>query len=485
MFKRTASVALLIALNAAVIVSAKHSFDVLKKEEIKVESIEEINDEISLLQNEEQTKNIINEYKNRYNYNVSYPYEEGYIQENYLNILLSYYTDHVDFKEENTLSSEEIIDLIEENSKITQSGYTSAFVVDGDYLKDILKEIIDEIIESKINDINEDLYLIKNLKIIYAPYEFVEQYQDQKTDGIYYDKVNNTIIIHRDSMLEKNNDIQEALKINIAHTINDIRQVDPINNRNFLNYSYDYNNMFIEDASSRYNKIGTKEKDYITDEMALNLLGVFSNNTPDDLYAALFDENLSKVFKILNLKSKEDVYDFYKMLYAIDAKVYNNDFFDYYSSVEHNSKTESLSSGIGYSHKVVLYNHYVKNLLEYLKTNDLSLLDNLTLYYLGLNVICYNLDLDNPNENYLYSVDAILFGHDNYIHFLEDYYNVSYETICSCENSIKINLSTISNGTSNLINKLPMLKIFTTVNIDVDSYKVLFNKDIVKVLKTA
>ena len=193
----------------------------------------------------------------------------------------------------------------------------------------------------------------------------------------------------------------------------------------------------------------------------------------------MFDQDAKKVFDLFELNTSDDIYNFYKILFAMDAKTYNNDFFQLYSFTDE-SRKYPMGASIGYSYKLTLYNMYVNKILNYMESNELSLEENLTLYYLGFNLIGSNIDLENVGYNTIFTIDTIKKEHDKYINFIKDYYKVDDNTIDDITNG-KVILNIVSMeqeipgietiDVSSYLEKFPMLEVFKTTVIPLEGHK--------------
>ena len=337
----------------------------------------------------------------------------------------------------------------------------------------ILNMIIEDIINNETNDIDEDLAIINDLKVLVVPFEFDEQYLDLETRGMYYDEKLNILFVNHDGLFENNekinsNEYYYTLSKNLIHAINDIRQVS-IDDTNYLKYSAIFTSMFMEDASTRYPQIYNKydisdDFSYITDkdQNLLLLYTLFDKEQPRELYNAIFDEDTKKVFNLLNLNTNDDIYDFYRVMYSVDAPVFKNEFF-----LNYKKDYCLMYEDIGYSYKETVYNHYMINLLNYLKENNLSLEENLTMYYLAMNLI------------------DIKKSHYHYLKFISSYYNIPLDKINDIyESDIRNNILALQKDfgfnikdVSNYRNKFPMLKLYSHQAINVEGYNNIIDYD--------
>lgn len=490
MQKRRSIIALLIALNITLINSnnlfAANNFNDINKVKntYKFENVDNIYQQ-NLLNNEMKF------FKEK---NVNYSHEDQYITKTEINDMLSNLNYHQKFDQKNTMSASEIVAEIAINSNAFENEYFKSVFNTKDSLgfQVILNMIVEDIINKETNDIDEDLYLIKNMKILTLSEDFIEQYLDTETNGLYYDEELNILYVYRDSLFNNNEKLESkeyyyTLAKNLVHIINDVRQVS-VNNVNYLKYLKGFNPVFLEDASSRY-PIIYKKYDYYKDssyllekeQKILLLLSMFNNVNPKEFYNAIYDEDAKKVFDNLNLKSSDDVYDFYKVMYAIDASSYKNNFFLNY---ENNNEDYTLSEQVGYSYNETIYNKYVNNLLEYMTNHSMPLEENLTMYYIALDLIGSNIG-QSKNYNDLITINNISNSHVHYINFIKKYYNVDDNEINQLIDkevlsnivSLQKDLGIKKNNMRNYYRKYPMLKVYSESIIPVEGYKNILNSE--------
>ena len=487
MLNRRSFIALLLALNITLInsnnVYSSNNFNNLKKEQKNI-TIENANDVYKNLLVDKE----LDYFKNK---KVFYAYEKSYISRQEISKMLKNLNYHKKCSEINELSASEIVAniAIKSNESETETLKSVFKSPDSFGFQVILNMIIEDIINNETNDINEDLSIINNLKIQTVPFEFTEQYLDVETKGMHYDESLNTIFIHRDSLFSNNEKIEskeyyDTLAKNLVHVINDIRQIS-VNDINYLKYNNLYNPLFLEDASTRYPQIYKKfdikdDSSYIleNDQKLLLLLSLFSKNRPKELYNAIFDEDAKRVFDILNLKSEEDIYDFYKVMYAVDAPAFKNDFFLNYKTDALSGKY-SIDEALGYSYKETIYNDYVTNLLSYLQNNDLSLEENLTIYYLGFNLISDNVNIESTNFNINNSINNLKESHNHYLEFIKNYYNIDNDDLnILLYTDVQNNLLSLQKDfniekvdVSSYYKKFPMLKLFSNSIIPTFAYE--------------
>ncbi len=478
MYKRRFFVSLLIALNISILNYYNLCID-----------------DNTVLQTSEDDE-LIDSYICEFDNDINYQFQNAYISRKRIDDMLKYLKNHYKFGNINNLSTEEIISKIIDNSiNNNNDSFTSVFeTADSLAYEQILKEIIDNIINFGTNDIDEDLYLIKNLKIVYSSDDFREQFIDMETNGIYYDNSLNSIIINRSVLFNKNEDnyseeYYNTLRKNLFHIFNDIRQcyIDDYN-KNYIKYSNLYNSSIMEDASTRYNKYYNKfnisydedvYKSYENDINSIILLSLYNKNaTPEKYFDSLFDEDAKQLFDLLDLKSNDDIYKFYKILYSIDAKNYNNNFFEFFANYNTN-KNQTMSDGVGYNYKLTLYDLYVKKLLNYIKDNNIDYKECLTLYYLGVNNLAsdFNPMVDDSGNSILfndvYILDLLNERHNTFKEFVSKYYKIPVSEIdYFAENVLNYNDDSFKN-------KYPMLKLINLDNLGIDSYKKIFNDDFI------
>ena len=113
-----------------------------------------------------------------------------------------------------------------------------------------------------------------------------------------------------------------------------------------------------------------------------------------------------------------------------------------------------------------------------MKNNIISLEESLTMYYLALDLIGSNVDLNSDNYNDLTAIYNIKNSHNHFINFISNYYNVSdedinnllksdiQENILSLQNTYDLNMKDMSL----YLTKFPMLKVFSKSQINVEGY---------------
>lgn len=427
-----------------------------------------------IVNNEEYEKNLlIDKTIDSFNSVIVYPYEnffpsdERLLKDNKIkkhNIVI---TNHSNTNE----IISKIIDnsnKIENNTSVFKTSYSTIYIKQ-------LRNIIDGIIKYGTNDINEDLYLLENLKICYVDNSNISY---KLLTKCYYDNNTNTIFLNEDYV-----NSEDEIKNILNHLIIHIRQTS-INNDNLLSYNntknilfegpaYSYRNYLFKQNNINVFKSNDINSGYIYEdkEKEIAVLAIFNKDkTTKDYYNYLFDEDSEKYLELLNITSSDEYLEFLKALESINS--YNGKLaLKYYSNINNYNVTlkdiNNFNKNFGKYHKLYLYQKYVRNLLEYQKKyHDLSLEENLFLYQVGTNIINNYAALGLTNEEVkIYNEMSKL--NEKYLNFLKEYYNVDeidkystrnlsnqfnyYYNIVNFESEIN------TNDAQNLLQKLPML----------------------------
>ena len=450
---------------------------------VAIETNADIIDEKNSISKEE----IINKYQNYFNKEINYRNEDLYLKEEDIDNLInnSNITPKYNYHFNGDINT--IISDIQNNSnKNDDSNLTTAFNKDNnDVLEEILKEIFNRIKQDN-NNLDSDFHIIDNLKI----YTYKEE--DIDNNPCLYMEDNNYIIINYNEIHKiaeyYHISYEEQLKYFLNQEINKVRKntyKDDIESN--LNYQYNNDTLLYEGTNGielyTKNIISNnldQNSDYVyNDEIKAQgeLLLLAITNQDDDIlnkyFNAVNDNNLKELWNIYNLKNKDDLTHFYKILYSMDAKLHRNTMiFDYYNS---NTNIDFIDF-VGYEYKLDLFTRSINNLMEYQKNNDLSIEDNLVLYSIILNAIVN--DTYKYNDNYEIEYNTLFINkinelNDMYIKYLSDYYEINEVEIKDMINYdtrfILIDMASIMhddneyieeymNDAKNILNKYPITK---------------------------
>lgn len=314
-----------------------------------------------------------------------------------------------------------------------------------------------EKILSSTNNLDDDILKLQDLCIVC--YNELDNNYDSKNINesplALYDIYKNIIIINYDNILKENlteeninQSLSKAMVLALEHEMNHLRQIDSSSEQtiNSINYLEDPYRTFLIEASAEselYNLM--KDDDYKTKthynyayfderekESLLFLLAFLKkDNKIDNYYNAIFDSNLEELYNFYDLETKDDIYDFYKILYALDSTLGFSDLpYTYYEKDVVNF--DECESVVGYTYKNELFDKVLNNLIEYTVDNeDLDLKTNLVLLDIVKYVILNDYNDYSSNRIALDDdcIDNIIKSEQNYLKFLSEYYNMKIEDI--------------------------------------------------------
>lgn len=176
-------------------------------------------------------------------------------------------------------------------------------------------------------------------------------------------------------------------------------------------------------------------RDYTYEEKRLYqsylfLLGMFKKDfSIDKYYEAMFNNDLTALFDLYNLKSRREIIDFCNIMYAMDSLCSKTKL----SAHIFNSNTQiSLSNAIGKEYKVQIFRTTTKDLMNKILKEDLSLDESLKLYNYVKTAILRNEHTFEVGEDgdIIYSfnenlVKGITYIDDIFYEFIQIHYNIA------------------------------------------------------------
>lgn len=224
------------------------------------------------------------------------------------------------------------------------------------------------------------------------------------------------------------------------------------------------------------------------DELLLLTLALCNENANiEDYYNAIADTNYVALYNFYDLQSREDIHDFYRIVYAIDSKNLRSNLWEsIYTEEELAEKTVfEYTVDIGYAYRVDIFRMTLEKLTKYTNNKGsklFTLKQNLAIFNILKNIIVkdsymyYEDNLDDETIIYRkyyeeYMVKNIAVLEYEYIKFLSEYYGASISEIrCMEDNEIQefvqnvinvVNYQYTSNRKDkeafNLIYKFPIL----------------------------
>ncbi|MDE6292783.1 MAG: hypothetical protein K2L98_03795, partial [Bacilli bacterium] len=104
------------------------------------------------------------------------------------------------------------------------------------------------------------------------------------------------------------------------------------------------------------------------DELLLLTLALCNENAKiEDYYNAIADTDYAALYNFYDLRSREEIYDFYHIVYSIDSKNFRNNLWEkIYTEEELESKTYfDYNVDIGYAYRVDIFRMVLEKLTKY------------------------------------------------------------------------------------------------------------------------
>lgn len=325
-----------------------------------VEKIQDkIEDEIDELFLEEKYQDYFNYFKNvKLNYNREDLYstkEELLTIINYQKYSSCQYNFDEDIKKLVSIIVENTEDYLSSHHEFRNPfdrQFLDEALLDVDFLM-LLERTLDELFINAENDFAEDVCRMQDLKIVLGS---IESKKDTITMASFLRR-ENVIIVSDEAILKVlsnagviNDSVIEKEMIHVLkHELNHVRQLDCLcirNSKNIINnlrYDELYVPFYVESSaeSAIYNE-GQWNKDavflnelsieytYYTErkfESLLQLLSIFDESVGlNDYYEAIFSGDFFKMYQFLGLTDEDEIYDFYKIVYSMDAILGRNKF---------------------------------------------------------------------------------------------------------------------------------------------------------------
>lgn len=355
------------------------------------------------------------------NYDIVYPYEELFLDAEEKELILNSNTQQCDFIFDGDI--DKLTQIITKNSVDylnNHNNYFAALLPDSDhsmwsndylveqiYATNYLQRFLKNLVEDATNDINEDVHKMQDLKVVFSLNGEISD------DGVIlgqYQSEDNLCILFLDSIKYLSSgcslDIDELIKSVLYHELNHVRQfacdcrIKKGQKNLTIEYSNDNCNSFIIESSAEsalYNSapnlylIDANTYDYTyeterTFESLLLFLTIFDNSKQlEGYYNAIFDSNIGDFCDFFAVKSKEDILELYKIIYAFDASYARNSFIDkHYNAEEIKDLTiDDLNREVGFTYNISIFRWVLRDLVKYnLVSQDLTLDENVYLFNL-------------------------------------------------------------------------------------------------------
>ena len=482
----------------------------------------------------------LNELADRYsqyfaNFSVEYNYIDYYLSDGQIDEIIDYSNIETHCLQTYELDVDLFFEMLKENSENyvrEHSQFRIPFVEETRLeahawnFESNLRYTLDTIMNGE-NDIYEDLHQISNLTIVFG--NGSSFYNDNKNEsesylifaseddsiilGVY-DCNQNVIVVDDEAIVliasmyydeenqqEKFNDL---LLDTLLHEFNHVRQkacpcrvAQGLILDNMFVYDGDYISTISEaSAESELYMMGKYHgnsymqfSDYVyegerSDELLLWTLALCNVDTNiEDYYNAIANTDYASLYNFYDLRSREEIYNFYHIVYSIDSKNLRNNLWEsIYNEETIEEKTLfDYTVDIGYSYRVDIFRMVLEKLTEFTNNNGkelFTLKDNLATLNIIKDIIVkdaymYYEDDSNPEmvryRKYYeeYMVENIVALENKYIEFLSKYYEVSIAEIRNMENNevmdyieelINFANGCVTNENGRLFCRLPMLK---------------------------
>lgn len=436
-------------------------------------------------------------------YPVNYNHIEEYLSNEQVDQIIEYSNIETHCERRYELDPELFFDILKENSEnyvslhpefripFLEEPYVEKHVVD---FEANLRYTINTIINGK-NDIYEDLHQVEKLTVVfgnaskfYSNSEDDERYylvyasEDDSVILGVYDSVQNIIVVDDEAIelitsmyyeledqQEKFNDI---LLETLLHEFNHVRQKAcecRVNQGLVLDNMFVYDGSYISTISEasaesdlyimgKYpHGYGMQFGDYVyeserADELLLLTLAICNEDAKiEDYYNAISNTDYAALYNFYDLRSREEIYDFYHIVYSIDSKNFRNNLWEkIYTEEELEEKTYfDYNVDIGYAYRVDIFRMVLEKLTEFTDKKgqkSFTLRDNLAVFNILKNIVvkdAYEYYEDDTNPEMVryrkyyeeYMVSNIVILENRYVDYLSQYYGVSVSDIRKMENT--------------------------------------------------
>lgn len=436
-------------------------------------------------------------------YPVNYNHIEEYLSNEQVDQIIEYSNIETHCERRYELDPELFFDILKENSEnyvslhpefripFLEEPHVEKHVVD---FEANLLYTINTIIKGK-NDIYEDLHQVEKLTVVfgnaskfYSNSEDDERYylvyasEDDSVILGVYDSVQNIIVVDDEAIelitsmyyeledqQEKFNDI---LLETLLHEFNHVRQKAcecRINQGLVLDNMFVYDGSYISTISEasaesdlyimgKYpHGYGMQFGDYVyeserADELLLLTLAICNEDAKiEDYYNAISNTDYAALYNFYDLRSREEIYDFYHIVYSIDSKNFRNNLWEkIYTEEELEEKTYfDYNVDIGYAYRVDIFRMVLEKLTEFTDKKgpkSFTLRDNLAVFNILKNIVvkdAYEYYEDDTNPEMVryrkyyeeYMVNNIVILENRYVDYLSQYYGVSVSDIRKMENT--------------------------------------------------
>lgn len=193
----------------------------------------------------------------------------------------------------------------------------------------------------------------------------------------------------------------------------------------------------------------------------------------NDLFAAIYNSDLTSVYKFFGLEDESDIEEFYKVATTVDYLSENSNYKKSYFTKNTGTDDLSYRNHIGYAYKIDIFKTALRDLIDSIYNNsDLSLEEVIFLYQFVKSIIVNEAYQEVGSITYTFDQDFIsniATIEDIFKNFISTYYNISKEEVdvLLAENPVFELLSVNSTNLGNidipkLKSKFPLLEFINT-----------------------
>lgn len=337
----------------------------------------------------------------------------------------------------------------------------------------VFGNIVDQLLHCSNYDVSEDLCHMRSLRIVYGSADDCDEKENSNIKKLYddtgrivlayYDDIEELIVLDYDHIMmfcsgddPIYDNYYQALEFFFGHELNHMRQfvcscnTEDQESFSILNYFDGYSSFLVESSAEselynlgkdvNYFEKNTYDYTYFLEreyESLLLLMALFNTEyNIVDYYNSIFNSDIQQLHDFFGLKTEDEVYDFYKIVSAMDGCLWRNPYvFEYYDK-------DILTYGenkdcVGYDYRVELFNRVLSNMVDYTESHDdFSLEENLILFGIVKGIIvkgCYEVEvIDDPDSSKPFVrvydpdfVSSFSASDIKYQEFLMDHYKVS------------------------------------------------------------
>lgn len=402
-----------------------------------------------------ELENLITEYLNYFStIDVEYPNEKFYPSKKEIDKILVMDSTYQEYEHHDSIKMKQLYNMIKKNSiKYLKKNpeFQNPFSDDrtlsledyitNSYFQMALESLLKDLKKKSTNDFLEDICRMKTLKIVFGSLN--KDYRDDITTRAMHIPEKNLIILDKKAIkkMEKKNkfdDLGDKYEDTLEHELSHLRATackhklkkgqkfkEILGGNSTLMESSSESSIYALDEFEDYEADDT----YFTyinereDESLILLLGLFDNKTYSDYYNAISDSNPDAFYEFCGVKSKEEKYNLYKILAAIDGRNFRNTIAFEAKKAKKISMSDAQKS-IRYNYKLDIFHNVLSSMVNYTANHhDFTIEKNLQMLNIIENCILADTFYLNQKNSFdqQFIVD-IYQSETKYLDFLSQYY---------------------------------------------------------------